>query len=509
MPAQPSVLAYCEEDPEGINEGIKQNMIKAQEEEILQRSEEEPSMQKGYLEGPDTPQELEAYDPRRQPYHHDFSISSIPEMSVTKNKPSSLYDSGISIRSSSPEPRESPVQQSTRKLLGKGQNKTSSKALSKVQSKKAVRSREKERKSRLPEAPMPPSREPSPVTVYIDPAAQIAEAPGHDAYQYGSDPHQHPMQYQQQYGHAPVGYRDDHRSLLQHPDGSRSPSVASTSASNSSPNPANDLPPKAGYDALVSKLSSTASTFSDQTPPVYRKFEALQNYKLLHLQDEIAEAEAHFDRLNAYLGLEARHNGQDCSRRVDDRTGDQLHWDRKRVQDFLFAKIEEYSESCPNAKPLDLHNLSICANCSTIDQALKSYQIVSQNLPSASPAQIASYKSHLSNLSPPLHPPERAFIDAPESDLVAICTTSSSPYSLSGAKGRLSPLGTALALLALIVAFKLVPQFLSRLVVGAVGGFALAGPEVIAIWASDGWEKGMRRVVMLAVVVVVLAIAVG
>ena len=151
----------------------------------------------------------------------------------------------------------------------------------------------------------------------------------------------------------------------------------------------------------------------------------------------------------------------------------------------------------------------MCADRSNIDQALKSYHTLSQTLPTASPAQIASYKSHLSNLSPPLHPPERAFIDAAESDLVAISTTASSPYSQSGAKGRLSPLATALALLALIVAFKLVPQFLSRLVVGAVGGFALAGPEVIAIWGTDGWEKGMRRVAMLAVVVIVLAIAVG
>ena len=345
IPDQPSVLAYCEEDPEGINEEIKQNMIKAREEEALQREEEESSQRNKYLEGPNAPQELEAYDPRRQHYAHDFPIGTIPEMSVARNKPSSLYDSGISIRSSSPEPRESPVQQNTRKLLGKGQNKTSSKALSKVQGKKVVRTREKQRKPRLPEAPMPPSREPSPVTVYIDPAAQIAEAPAHDDYHYGSESHLHPVHYQQQYEHAPAGYPNDHRSLLQHPDGSRSPSVASTSSSNPLPKPASDLPPKAGYDALVSKLSSTASTFSDQTPPVYRKFEALQNYKLLHLQDEIAEAETHFDRLNAYIGLEARHNGQDCSRRMDDRTGDQLHWERRRVQDFLFAKIEEYSES--------------------------------------------------------------------------------------------------------------------------------------------------------------------
>ena len=360
IPEQPSVLAYCEEDPEGINEEIKQKMIKAKEEEALQRAMEESGPQNVYPDDLNAPQELEAYDPRRQHYHHDFPIGTIPEMSVAKNKPSSLYDSGISIRSSSPEPRESPVQHSTRKLLGKGQNKTSSKALSKVQGKKGVRSREKERKPRLPEAPMPPSREPSPITVYVDPAAQIAEAPGHDAYQYGSDSHLHPMHYQQQYGHAPVGYPADHRSLLHHPDGSRSPSVASTSGSHPSPNPASDLPPKAGYDALASKLSSTASTFSDQTPPVYRKFEALQNYKLLHLQDEIAEAEAHFDRLNACLGLEARHNGQECSRRMDDRMGDQLHWEKKRVQDFLFVKVEEYSESFPMPNP-SINTDSTCA----------------------------------------------------------------------------------------------------------------------------------------------------
>ena len=116
----------------------------------------------------------------------------------------------------------------------------------------------------------------------------------------------------------------------------------------------------------------------------------------------------------------------------------------------------------------------------------------------------------LSDILPPLWHRERAFIDAPESDLVAISTTpSSSSYSISGLGGRLSPQATAAALLALIIAFKLVPQFLSRLVVGAVGGFALAGPDIMAIWGTDGWERGLKRVAVHAVVVLVLACAVG
>ena len=354
------MLAYCEEDPEGVNEEYMQNMIKAKEEEALHRAEDESSRHHKYIEGPNAPQELEAYDPRRQQYHHDYPIGTIPELGVVKRSPSSLYDSGISIRSTSPE-RDSPVQQKTRKILAETQtktvsktsSKTSSKILSKSRGKKPARSRDIERKPRLPEAPMPPSRDPSPSAAFAQPSGRFAEAPGHNGYPYNQDPRLHPMQYSQRYAHQPMGYPPDQQSLLQHPDMSRSPSIAShasTSASGpskASAGPPSNLPAKAGYDLLVSKLSSNASAFSsDQTPPVYRKFEALQNYKLLHLQDEIAEAEVRFDRLNAYLGEGARLEGhKECSRRMDDQMVDQLHWERRQWQDFLFAKIEEYSES--------------------------------------------------------------------------------------------------------------------------------------------------------------------
>ena len=350
---EPSVLAYCDEDPGGVNEEYRQNMMKAKEEEVLQHAEEESSRHNRYIEGPNAPHELEAFNPHRQLYHQDYPSGTIPGMGVVKNSPSSLYDSGISIRSSSPE-RESPVQEKTRKLLGKSQTKTSSKSTSKTssksQGKKPVRVREVERQPRLPQAPSPPdSRDSSPFVAF----AHAAEAPGHDVYQYGPDPRLHPMQHPQQYAHPPSGYSSHQQSLAHHPNVSRSPSIAShasTSASGPSKpsaGAASDLPAKAGYDLLVSKLSSTASPFSsDQTPPVYRKFEALQNFKLLHLQDEIAEAEEHFDSLNACLGEEARLAGmRECSIRRDDRMWDDLHMRRKATQDFLFAKIEEYSES--------------------------------------------------------------------------------------------------------------------------------------------------------------------
>ena len=73
----------------------------------------------------------------------------------------------------------------------------------------------------------------------------------------------------------------------------------------------------------------------------------------------------------------------------------------------------------------------------------------------------------------------------------------------------MSPQATAAALLALLVAFKLVPHFLSRLVVGAVGGVALAGPDIVAVWGTDEWESGLKRVALHAVAVLVLACAVG
>ena len=112
--------------------------------------------------------------------------------------------------------------------------------------------------------------------------------------------------------------------------------------------PPGPLRPKAttkriGYDLL----SSIISTHSDATlKPVYRKFEVLNNRILLYLQDELSELEDELKLLDTAIAREAKQiRRRQASRRVEAKIPSQLQWQRLDLLGRIFAKIEQYSKT--------------------------------------------------------------------------------------------------------------------------------------------------------------------
>ena len=97
-----------------------------------------------------------------------------------------------------------------------------------------------------------------------------------------------------------------------------------------------------GYDLL----SSNISTHSDATlKPVYRKFETLNNRILLYLQDELSELEDELRVADAAIAREAKQMGRrQTSRRVEAKMPSQLQWQRLELLGRIFTKTEQYSK---------------------------------------------------------------------------------------------------------------------------------------------------------------------
>ena len=110
-----------------------------------------------------------------------------------------------------------------------------------------------------------------------------------------------------------------------------------------------------GYGYLASHLASSAAEENNQTrlPPLYRRFEGLNNRILLHLQDEIAQMEEELQLLDEYEELQ-RMNIADqqhikalpASRRGEVRSHfhSPLHYRRLQLMEVLIYKTEQYSK---------------------------------------------------------------------------------------------------------------------------------------------------------------------
>ena len=98
---------------------------------------------------------------------------------------------------------------------------------------------------------------------------------------------------------------------------------------------------KRGYDFLASNIDSRDDAL---LKPIYRKFEMLNNRMLLYLQDEIAEMEDQLRDLDQAIAHEEQSNGaRSASRRMEARLPSQLHWHRVDLLNRSFAKVEQYS----------------------------------------------------------------------------------------------------------------------------------------------------------------------
>ncbi|KAK0750231.1 hypothetical protein B0T18DRAFT_389690 [Schizothecium vesticola] len=169
--------------------------------------------------------------------------------------------------------------------------------------------------------------------------------------------------------------------------------------------------PMSGYELLSSKLShaeiprssrrrnSRASSASepDDLPiqPIYRRFEALNHRLLLHLQDELSELEEQLHRLDTADTQNRRMSNciLPASRRAEFMAGGELQWHKTDVLGKIGYKLGQYN-----------HVLSTFHT--------------SQALPSASLADIETYRTYLATRNP-IAEIETRFLD-PAQDLVCL-----------------------------------------------------------------------------------------
>ena len=97
-----------------------------------------------------------------------------------------------------------------------------------------------------------------------------------------------------------------------------------------------------GYEFLATNIDSRDDAL---LKPIYRKFEMLNNRMLLYLQDEISEMEDQLRELDDAIANEQESSGLGpASRRTEARLPSQLHWHRVDLLHRSFAKVEQYSK---------------------------------------------------------------------------------------------------------------------------------------------------------------------
>jgi hypothetical protein len=256
--------------------------------------------------------------------------------------------------------------------------------------------------------------------------------------------------------------------------------------------------PITGYDAIASKLSNH-NTKSSSIKPIYRKFERLNHRLLLHLQDELAELEeqlhvldnadtqsrSHFDAKGTEIRVFP------ASRREAAHVGGQLEWHKMELINRISYKLGQYN------------------------QALTSFNKLSQELDSPDLEAVKKYRHYLHN-EKPVTENETKFLEA-AGDLVALSRKprASEVERLEVAQPRkvhfegevlrqapspsLHPrivaIAVAAAVLIPILTFAVIPGFLGRMtvvmlvamgIVGALYQSGVAGRDLLGNmeWAS-------------------------
>lgn len=97
-----------------------------------------------------------------------------------------------------------------------------------------------------------------------------------------------------------------------------------------------------GYEFLASNIHSKDDAL---LKPIYRKFEMLNNRMLLFLQDELSEMEEELKELDDAIAHEEQNGGgRLASRRAEAKLPSRLQWHRLDLLGRSFAKAEQYSE---------------------------------------------------------------------------------------------------------------------------------------------------------------------
>lgn len=103
--------------------------------------------------------------------------------------------------------------------------------------------------------------------------------------------------------------------------------------------------PLTGYELLATKLSSSGFDGGPPIKPIYRKFEALQNRLLLHMQDELVQLEEQLEQIDdadTQSRTVDRHI-MPASRRAAAQIGGELEYHKADVLGRIGFKLEQYS----------------------------------------------------------------------------------------------------------------------------------------------------------------------
>lgn len=223
----------------------------------------------------------------------------------------------------------------------------------------------------------------------------------------------------------------------------------------------------AGYEVLASNIHSNDDAL---LKPIYRKFEMLNNRMLLFLQDELSEMEEQLKDLDDAIALEGQSNsGGPASRRAEAKLPSRLQWHRLELLGRSFAKVEQYSEHLlPNHFPRPPRSIIN----SLLDRALTSYTNLTKSLGPASHADISAYRTWITEHSPIVET-ESAFLNK-ELDLISVSSDSAGRLDFRSGTALETPVVVVtFGLLSTIMVFKLVPQILARLVISAMVGVAI------------------------------------
>lgn len=215
---------------------------------------------------------------------------------------------------------------------------------------------------------------------------------------------------------------------------------------------------ESSHDLLVNNLRCEENA---ALKPIYRKFETLNNRVLLHLQDEIAKLESQLLQLdNAISGLgdsseeDARSTGDGPSMSVG------LGWQRKELVGRISSKLEQYSKSSSYEAWSNTKDYR--------DRTLSSYSSICRHLDPVSAAEILPYKDWVEG-----HPSSGeaglAFMHH-EHDLITVPER----FKASVLASERSAIATGSAMLMTIIAFKTIPDILSRLLVAIVISLAMS-----------------------------------
>jgi hypothetical protein len=172
----------------------------------------------------------------------------------------------------------------------------------------------------------------------------------------------------------------------------------------------------------------------------------------LHLQEEISIMEEHLAQIDATIAQHERASNGRRSRRPEDPVLQQLFWQRADLVSRTIATVDQYSKFKRNfIEEIQTYVFT--------DRSLASYSKIARSFDHANTVDVQLYKDWLAEHGAGAES-ESAYLEF-QADLISV--TTSRPIEVKRAA-----MTTGYVVLITIVAFKLVTDFFSRLVLGLV-----------------------------------------